>query len=341
MCFGVGAIGTYVGGSLALHENEVVFIDRAEVADFVRKSGLHLQLPGGEKVVQSPNVVSSIGEALKTGSFDLVLLAIRSFDTQPLIASLEPYRADLPAILCLQNGVENESRLVDFLGQDRVIAASVTTAIGRLAAGNIVLEKLRGIGVAGHHPLLQKLIPVMNQAGLHPKRYPDPTSLKWSKMLTNLLANATSAILDMTPGEIFSHPGLYRLEAKMFTEALMVMAAQGIAVTNLPGSPLKLLVWIIRYLPAQLSQPLLINSLGKGRGAKMPSFHIDLRSGRGKSEVDYLNGAVVRFGIKTGVPTPVNRWLNETLLGMTGGSIALDQYFHQPEKLLAAVEKKF
>ncbi len=67
----------------------------------------------------------------------------------------------------------------------------------------------------------------------------------------------------------------------------------------------------------------------------MPSFHIDLHSGRGQSEVDYLNGAVVRFGERTGVTTPANWLLTDTLSRLTRQEIPLEQFAHQPEKLLA------
>ncbi len=66
----------------------------------------------------------------------------------------------------------------------------------------------------------------------------------------------------------------------------------------------------------------------------MPSFHIDLHSGREKSEVDYLNGAVVRFGRKLEIKTPVNQWLNQTLLDLTSGTLPLQEYSHQPAKFL-------
>jgi 2-dehydropantoate 2-reductase len=72
----------------------------------------------------------------------------------------------------------------------------------------------------------------------------------------------------------------------------------------------------------------------------MPSFHIDLHSGRGKSEVDYLNGAVVRFGERYGISTPVNRLLNETLLALTEGKLPIDGYAKQPEKLLKELKVK-
>jgi 2-dehydropantoate 2-reductase len=66
----------------------------------------------------------------------------------------------------------------------------------------------------------------------------------------------------------------------------------------------------------------------------MPSFHIDLHAGRKKSEVDWLQGAVVRYGEKFGVPTPVNRLLTETLLSMVRGEIPIAEFSHKPEKLV-------
>ncbi len=66
----------------------------------------------------------------------------------------------------------------------------------------------------------------------------------------------------------------------------------------------------------------------------MPSFHIDLHAGRGKSEVEYLNGAVVRAGKEMGIPTPVNQVLTETLLALTNGDSEISQFSRQPERLL-------
>ena len=338
LCFGVGAIGTYIGGSLALAGQEVVFIDREEVAASIGQNSLRLQFADGDRTVTSPKIVFSLAEAQTQGPYQLAICAVKSFDTAPLLKSLAPYESWLPPFLCLQNGVENEALIANALGVERVVSASVTTAIGRRSSGQIVVERLRGIGVAGHQSFVPDLIQRMNAAGLKARYYPNPASMKWSKMLTNLLANASSAILDMPPSAIFSHPGLYRMEIKMLQEALKVMAAQQIPVSDLPGTPVKLLVWIAQSLPPALSQPLLANSLGKGRGAKMPSFHVDLHSGRGASEVDYLNGAVVRFGKKLFIPTPINTFLNETLMGMSGGTIAKDLYAHNPDKLLAACE---
>jgi len=134
---------------------------------------------------------------------------------------------------------------------------------------------------------------------------------------------------------IFSDPRLYRLEIAQLREALAVMKAQKIGVVDLPGTPVRALAFAVRMLPLMVSRPLLGKAVGGGRGAKMPSFHIDLHSGRGKSEVDYLNGAVVRAGEKMGVPTPVNKILTDTLLQLTNGEFSINTFDHKPDKLLS------
>jgi 2-dehydropantoate 2-reductase len=229
--------------------------------------------------------------------------------------------------------VSNEPAIAEALGADKVIYGTVTSAIGRRGAGDIVLEKLRGVGVAKGHPFSEKLNDALNKAFLNSRLFDDAASMKWSKMLTNLIANPTSAILDMTAGEVFANKDLYKVEIDMLKECLAVMKAQGVEVVDLPGTPVRALAFSAT-LPLWLSKPLLGRAAGAGRGAKMPSFHIDLHSGRGKSEVEYLHGAVVRAGEKYHVPTPVNKVLTETLLALTNKEIPLEEFAHKPEKLL-------
>ena len=271
------------------------------------------------------------------GPFDVGLFALKSFDTRPALHPLRAHRGALPPLLCLSNGVDNEPVIAEVLGADKVIYGTVTTAIGRRAAGDIIVEKLRGVGVADAHPFSRRLAAAMSEAGLNARLYTEPAAMKWSKMLTNLLANSTSAILDMTPAEIFAHPGLYRLEVEQLREALRVMAKLEIGVVDLPKTPVRMLALGVKMSPV-VSRPLLARAVGGGRGAKMPSFHIDLYAGRGQSEVRYLNGAVVRHGEKVKIATPVNRLLTETLLALTAKEIPLETYAHQPEKLLAKLE---
>jgi 2-dehydropantoate 2-reductase len=351
LTFGAGALGTYIGGSLALAGHNVVFVEQPAVAEELRQRGLRLDLTIDERrkhalsgiegtkdaFLLPPSsfvVADSLEDALKFWPFDVAIFALKSFDTAAALEGMQPFAEKLPPILCLSNGVDNEPALAAALGVDKVIYGTVTSAIGRRAAGDIVLEKLRGIGIADGHPLSAKLVSAFNAAMLNAQLFPNALGMKWSKMLTNLLANPTSAILDMTAAQIFADRRLYKLEIEMLRECLAVIEAQNLEVVNLPGTPVRALAFFTK-LPLWLSKPLLSRAAGSGRGAKMPSFHIDLHSGRGKSEVDFLHGAVVRAGERVGVPTPVNKLFTETLLALTNKEIPLEMFAGKPEKLLS------
>lgn len=343
LIFGAGALGTYIGGSLVLAGHNIVFVEQAQVVDELRERGLRLDLTldkrrnTKEAFRVDPSsfvIVSSLEDALRYGPFDVALYALKSFDTVAALEGIQPFADKMPPFLCLSNGVDNEPVIARALGPDKVIYGTVTSAIGRRAAGDIVLEKLRGVGIAASHPLSDRLVAAFKSAFLNARAFSDADSMKWSKMLTNLLANPLSAILDMSAAEIYAHNDLYKMEIGMLRECLAVMAAQKIDVVDLPGTPVRALAFATG-LPLWLSKPLLERAAGGGRGGKMPSFHIDLHSGRGKSEVDYLHGAVVRAGKRTNTPTPVNELLTETLLALTNGETPLEEYARQPEKLLS------
>jgi len=344
LVFGAGAIGTYVGGSLARMGHQVVFVEQPQVVEELRLQGLRLRLAKTEGSETEPIVLHpssssvafepSISSALEHAPFDVAIFALKSFDTEMALQSMLPYAVQIPPVLCLQNGVDNEPAIAAILGSDKVIAGTVTSSVGRQAAGDIVLERLRGVGLSSTHTLSDRLFAALSEAGVNPQLFPRAADMKWSKMLTNLPANASAAILDMTAAEVFAHPGLFRLETRMLLEALSVMKAHGITVVDLPGAPVRALALGTR-LPEFISRPLLRKAIGGGRGGKMPSFHIDLHSGRGKSEVEWLNGAVVRYGEQAGISTPVNKLLTETLVALTRGDIPVETCSRQPEKLLA------
>ena len=345
LTFGAGAIGTYFGGSLALAGHQVVFVEKPTVVEELRERGLRLDLTldkrrqtkDASRVDPSSFViVATLEDALRYGPFDVALFALKSFDTQAALEGMKPFADKMPPILCLSNGVANEPAIDETVGKEKVITGTVTTAIGRRGAGDIVLERLRGVGIAKGHPLSEKLHNALNSAYLNSQLFDDPNSMKWSKMLTNLIANPTSAILDMTAAEVFANKGLYKLEIEMLKECLAVMEAQGFEVVNLPGTPVRALAFATK-LPLWLSKPLLGRAAGAGRGGKMPSFHIDLHSGRAKSEVEYLHGEVVRAGERCNVPTPVNKALTKILVGLTNQEIPREEFAHQPEKLLSKV----
>lgn len=346
LIFGAGAIGTYIGGSLVLAGYQVVFVEQPKMVEELRAKGLRLDLTADKRRnTKDANIIEprsfviepSLEDALKYGPFDAALFALKSFDTASAMEGLKPFADKLPPLLCLSNGVENEPSIARTLGADKVIYGTVTTAIGRRGPGDIVLEKLRGVGVATGHPLSEKLVSALDKAYLKCYLYPDALSMKWSKMLTNLVANPTSAILNMTAAQVFADKRLYKLEIDMLKECLAVMKSMNLQVTDLPGTPVRVLAFAAK-LPLWLSKPFLSKAAGSGRGGKMPSFHIDLYSGRGLSEVEYLHGAVVREGKGRGIPTPVNQVLTETLLALTKKEIPLGEFAGKPEKLLAKLK---
>ena len=343
LVFGAGAIGTYIGGSLVLAGHQVVFVEKPKMVEELKAKGLRLDLTVDERrntkdvsIIDSKSFIiePSLEDALKYGPFDAALFALKSFDTVSAMEGLKPFADKLPPLLCLSNGVDNEPIIARTLGPDKVIYGTVTTAIGRRGPGSIVLEKLRGVGIAAGHPLSEKLVAAFDNAYLKCRLYPDALSMKWSKMLTNLVANPTSAILNMTAAEVFADKRLYKIEIDMLKECLAVMASMNLEVTDLPGTPVRALAFATK-LPLWLSKPFLSKAAGSGRGGKMPSFHIDLYSGRPQSEVEFLHGAVVREGKTRGIPTPVNKVLTETLLALTNKEILLEEFAGKPEKLLS------
>ncbi len=185
MVIGAGAIGTYIGGSLALSGQSVVFLERPEVTKSLRETGLCLNIDGNEQCVRELQIVSSVDEALTRGPFDVGVLAVKSYDTPALMDMLRPYAVALPPFLSFQNGVENEKSLEKVLGEDKVIPGTLTSAVGRKGAGDIVLDRLRGIGVAETH-LGRTAGECAGCGWVKCSQICRADSMKWSKLLTNL-----------------------------------------------------------------------------------------------------------------------------------------------------------
>ena len=333
---GAGAIGTYVGGSLAAAGEDVAFIERPDTAEVIAARGLRVRTAETTRVVTGATMYADAAEALAAGPYDIGVFALKSFDTQTALDELVATGHEVPSILSLQNGVDNEPAIAATLGSDRVLAGTVATAVSKPGVGEVIEEKHRGIGVALGHPLSEPLVDALNRAGLSGRAFDDAGSMKWSKLLTNLTGNATSAILDRTVAELFADKRSYRLEVAVLAECLAVMKALGHRVVDLPGTPVRALALATR-LPRLIAQPALTRALGSGRGDKMPSFHIDLHGGRGRTEVSFLNGAVARHGAQVGVPTPVNALLTTTLEALSAGELPVDSYRHNPDALLAAL----
>jgi len=319
---GAGAVGGYVGAKLALAGHAVTFVGRQPLADAVAARGLRLIEPDGESVVKDCRVVMSVAQAFASSErFDLALFAVKTYDTQSAIDELRPHVGHISRCLSLQNGVSSETLLSDAFGSAKVVAGTILNPVSIREPGVVALDKRKGgIGLSESgrqrvDDLLLQLADQLRQAGFVVRAYVDARAMKWSKLLLNLIGNASSAILDMDTMQLFADKRVFTIEIAALREAIRVAHALGIRFVGLPGYPVPLLVAAVRVLPMPLLQRVMIPLVAKGRGRKMPSLHAALSSGQRRSprsEIDELNGAVVRAGARLNIPTPANALLVET-----------------------------
>ena len=337
LCIGAGAIGLLAGGSAAAQGAAVTFLVKPGQESKLAGKEIHIQNQAQVWRVGNFDVVSTLKEFESHLVFDFVFIAVKTFDTEKVIAQLTKGKVNFRAILCLQNGVENEEKFKAAFPQVEIVGASVVSAVSRLDDTSIRVEKNRGIGLSGKAEMVQTIYAILENAGLRPRNFADMRAMKWSKMLSNLFSNAASGILDMSPNEIYSHPGLFRIEKEQILETVEVMRQDGSKIVNLPGLPLRPLIFLMRLLPDGLLRPLLKKMVAGGRGEKMPSFYIEKMKGGSRSEVNDLNGAVVREGEALGVPTPVNRALTETFNLILKDAKARQAFSRHPDKLIETI----
>jgi 2-dehydropantoate 2-reductase len=307
LMIGAGAIGGFVGGKLAARHNVTLF-DRAPLVEAVRARGLRVIEPETETTVTNLAAFTSPDEIFaRTPRFDLAIVCVKAFDTPAAIQTLRPYADRIDRFLTPQNGVSNEDLLGAAFGRSKVISGTVLNPIAVPELGVVRLEKTgRGIGLAPADSPIDPYVDVIRATQLPVRTYGDYRAMKWSKLILNLIGNATSAILDMPTRETFADQRVFKIEVLMLLEALAVMRAQSIGTVDLPGSPVRLLAFGIRFAPLFLLQRILQPMVGGGRGDKPPSLLVDMRSGRTQSEIDALNGAIVQAGKAIGMRTPVN-----------------------------------
>lgn len=341
LVYGAGAIGGYLGSRLQQNGHQVIMLDRQEMADAINTHGIQIS-EGGQTVKVKPTAVSSVDEALaKKPSYDLIIIGLKSYDLPAALENLSVSNLDSATIITVQNGIGIERPFIDRFGAKRIVAGSLTTPVSKERSNVLVIERSdRGLGLAPtlHGQDIRTWVSLFQEAGIPTIGIANYESMKWSKALLNMIGNATSAILNMPPGEVYRNNGAYDLEAGMLRETLAVMAKKQLPVVDLPGPSPRSLAMAIRWAPRFLLKPVLTKLVGKGRGEKMPSFYIDLTSERGKSEVIYHNGAVAEAGEAVGVRTPVNKTLNDVLLKLTNKEIDRQQFDGHPERLVAEVK---
>ena len=320
LVFGAGAIGGFIGGKLAA-QHHVTLFDRLPLVEVVRARGLCVIEPERQTTVANLAAFTSLDEvfAQKPG-FNLALICVKAFDTPATVEMLRPYADRIERFLTPQNGVSNEDLLGAAFGRSKIISGTVLNPIAVPEAGVVRLEKAgRGLGLAPVEGTIDPYVDVLRDTQLPVRVYRDYRAMKWSKLILNLIGNATSAILDLPTRETFADKRVFKIEVAMLREALAVMRAHSIGTVDLPGSPVRLLTFGLRFAPLFILQRILQPMVAGGRGDKPPSLLVDMRSGKTQSEIDELNGAIVRVGKASGVKTPVNAALVDIVHDLLSG----------------------
>ena len=342
LIFGAGAVGGYLGARLSNSGHAVTLVSRRPAAEAIQRNGLTL-LESGQRLLTRPDIFPTLREAIgNDNQYDLVILCVKSYDAQAALYELVAFYSSFPMIVTMQNGIGIEELFIEEFGQERVVAGSLTTPLSHETSHSIVVERSdRGLGLspaqAGQD--IQQWVELFETAGLDTIAVDDYNSLKWSKALANMIGNASSAILNRHPKVIYSFGPTFKMEMDMLKEALNVMKTNNITPIDLPGVSTRRLATAVRRLPKSVVKPYLTNKVGSGRGNKMPSFHIDLMSGREQNEVTYHNGAVADAGQAAGLPTPVNTALNDILTRIASKEIDYQIFNGRPKFLVAEVDK--
>ena len=338
LCVGAGAIGMYVGGSLDFSHHNVAYLVKSGQVMMLSENGILIEDKNSSKKIANPYVTTKMGRTLLEG-YDGLLIAVKSYDTEQILKEISPYKEEIKCCVCLQNGVENEKRFSSILGEDKIIYASVTSAIKKVSGNQIVIEKNRGIGLSGTGKYLYEVFEQFEVAGLKPMIYDHPLEMKWTKLISNLFSNATSAILNMTPSEVYSHRELIKIELMQIKEAISVMNAMGLKMVDLPGIPLKSLAWVIDNLPEPIVFLILKIMIGSGRGKKLPSLLEDIRKNSKTNEVVFLNGAVSRHAELVGLRAPINKGLTQILESLLDNPQDRAKFSRRPDLLVLELKK--
>ena len=341
LVFGAGAIGCFLGHRLAESGHRVTLIGRPVLVAAVREHGLSLSGKNPASAVVRPQAATTIAATPpEERNWELALLTVKVYDTEEASRVLAPHLPVGTPLLLVQNGVGGEELAAQCLPDTPLISGVLTMSVSMEEPGQLRQETSSGslnLAPVGKQPWPAVAEALLSCTGLRVALYDDYRSMKWSKLLLNLLANAVPAILDISPGEAYRAPAVFELERRAFLEALAVMSALGLEVVGFPNYPVKLLAWAMQHMPAPLLRPLMTRVVASGRGDKKPSLQLDLTRGRHQSEVRYLNGAVAVEGARLNVQTPVNKAIAEVLLGLVEGRLSWGEYRHRPERLIASI----
>lgn len=333
---GGGAVGTLLAWALATGGREVAIVRRRHEGEPRPGRVAVVDLDGRRREAQVTEVRSPADLA---ASPDALVFSVKMFDLREAVESCSMWPN--ATALTVSNGIGAEAIVAD-LRDAGLIAGSVMASVemgeggsvSRLNRGGIALAPVRG----DVEPLIVALLGAFATAGLRVARFEDAAAMKWSKLVANLVANATSAILDMSAGEVYADTRAFRIDRRQLLEAFGVMRSLHLAPLSLPGADVRLLQLGVRA-PGRIAQPIMRRVVAGARGRKEPSLRVHAAAAAGPSEAEWLNGAVAREAERLGRDAPVNRRLAELVGEVMADPDRRAWYRGRPDRLLAAIER--
>ncbi|MGL5168551.1 MAG: ketopantoate reductase family protein [Afipia sp.] len=276
---GAGAVGSYIGAMLARAKHDVTLIARPQHVDAIKKHGLLFN----SRSFHGSVPVQATTEAAGVEGADVVLLSVKSGDTEAAGRAMAPHLKPDATVLCLQNGVDNAERLQAIIEQTAVPAAVYVAT--EMAGPGHVKHKGRGDLIIGSSPASDDIARQFSEAAIPTTVSNNVIGELWVKLITNCVYNALSAVAQLPYGPLFKVEGVSDVAEDVIGECTAVAGALGISI---PGNISDTVLALASTMPEQYS-----------------STAQDLARGK-PTEIDYLNGYVVRKGAELGISTPVN-----------------------------------
>ncbi|SFP82602.1 2-dehydropantoate 2-reductase [Mesorhizobium sp. NFR06] len=301
---GAGSIGCYVGGCLALAGRKVVLLGRGRVVETMRQGGLRVSdLDGRDRRVEAQAISATDDPATALRDADIILVTVKSGGTAEMAKLIAAHGRPDAVVASLQNGVDNADRLRAGLPGRQVLAGMVMFNVVQSPDGEVPFRVHRASqGEVMIDGGIDGLADRLDVDGLAVEARADMKAVQWGKLLMNL-NNALVALSDLPLARQLADRRWRVILAGQIDEALAAMKAAAVAPARITGLPPSLLPKVLR-LPDWLFGLLARRMLAIDAQARS-SMWDDLKRGR-PTEIDELQGAVIRLARQTGTPTPIN-----------------------------------
>jgi 2-dehydropantoate 2-reductase len=300
LIFGAGAIGQWLGALLHSSGSDVQIHVRPRVREAIEQVG-GIVLNNGQPVKVR---LSSTLEEIRNQEFKTVICTVKTYAVESAVKDLKLAKVKFEELVSFQNGWGTDEKYLDVFPAAKFWTLTTTRAVGIEQPGRLTPAQKGGLAVAPWSSGVRGIPQCLRRVTIPLVVLERALDLKWSKLLLNLIGNATGAVTGLSPKMLADHSRLMKSELLLAREAIAVGNAMGVKRSDLPGFPVRVLSTALEKMPIRLVSPLIAAKMRGARGDKLPSLFFDLEDPTRPTEIDALNGAVVAEGEEVGVPTP-------------------------------------